>query len=114
MDNNNVAFRYYRWLPGREQPAGSGNFIVETLADLNIPVMVARDPAAFPQLVDRPERDITKNAQLRDATFAIVSAGANKVFGDESVDVLQAALGSGTETELRREAESDNAVEVGS
>ncbi len=114
VDNNNVAFRYYRWLPGREQPAGSGNFIVETLADLNIPVMVARDPAAYPQLVDRPERDITKNAQLRDATFAIVSAGANKVFGDEQFDVLQAALGSGTETELRREAESDNAVEVGS
>jgi type II secretory pathway pseudopilin PulG len=63
VDNNNVAFRYYRWLPGREVPANSGNFIVETLADLNIPVMVARDPAAYPQLVDRPERDITKNAQ---------------------------------------------------
>ncbi len=114
VDNNNVAFRYYRWLPGREVPANSGNFIVENLADLNIPVMVARDPAAFPQLKDRPERDITKNAQLRDATFAIVSAGANKVFGDEDFTVLQAALGSGTETELRREAESDNAVEVGS
>lgn len=114
VDNNNVAFRYYRWLPGREQPAGSGNFVVENLADLRIPIMVARDPAAFPQLKDRPERDITKNAQLRDATFAIVSAGANKVFGDEDVTVLQAALGSGTEAELRREAESDNAVEVGS
>jgi prepilin-type N-terminal cleavage/methylation domain-containing protein len=114
VDNNNVAFRYYRWLPGREQPAGSGNFIVETLGDLNIPVMVARDPAAFPQLQDRPERDITKNAQLRDATYALVSAGANRVFGDEPLAELQAALGSGTEIELRREAESDNGVEVGS
>ena len=114
VDNNNVPFRYYRWLPGREQPVGSGNFVVETIADLNIPSMIARDPAAFPALKDRPERDITKNAQLRDATFAIVSAGANKVFGDETYTALQAALGSGSESELRNQAEADNAVEVGS
>jgi hypothetical protein len=116
VDSSNVAFRYYRWLPGREVPPGSGNFVVERVADLNIPPMVGRDLslAQFAGYRSTPEFDITKNLQLRDATFAIVSAGENGVFGDEDLAVLNAALGSGTEADLRIRAESDNAVEVGS
>ncbi len=67
-DSHGVAFRYYRWTPGREYPSGSGNYEVRTVADLNVPWMVG---------------DPNTNPELKNANYAIVAAGPNGLFGDE-------------------------------
>lgn len=100
QDGNGVAFRYYRWKQG-ERGQTSGVPIVKDLKDLNVPVVVG-DPANDPM--------------LREAEFAIVGAGPNKVFGDESVAVLAQELGMSTsdsEERMREMARADNVVEVG-
>lgn len=100
-DKNDVPIRYYRWLAGREEPAGSGSFKVEESADLNVPVIVG-DPDA--------------NPKLREATFAIVMAGANGLFGDEPADTMRQKLGVGNNVslpELIKQATADNVVEAG-
>jgi type II secretory pathway pseudopilin PulG len=122
IDAAGVPIRYYRWLTGREQPAGSGNFVVETIADLNVPAMVARDQslAAFQYLPKRGERDLATNVKVKSATWAIVSAGPNGVFGDEAIGEIAQRLGkpvpanAADEARLRGVAEEDNVVEVGS
>ncbi|GJQ31039.1 MAG: hypothetical protein HBSAPP03_29230 [Phycisphaerae bacterium] len=131
LDRTGVPVRYYRWMSGREQPAGSGMFVVETPADLNVPALVARDYSLtqFRYMKRRPGRDVTEGAALKGATWAIVSAGPNGVFGDEmppemTIDQMAAKLGvpgaSGAadpvarELEIRALAEEDNIVEVGS
>ncbi len=118
-DRNGAPVRYYKWLTGREQPANSGNYIVETVDDLNIPAMVARRASVLPGQLP-PDRDIEKlNVQLRDATWAIVSAGPNGVFGDEPIAEIARKLGGSVPADptgillLRAEAERDNIVEVG-
>lgn len=96
-DSRGVEFRYYRWLknattkfPGDPQA---------TLKDMNVPFVVG-DP------IDSPE--------LRNANYAVVGAGPNGVFGDETESELRTALGdqSSDVSALRLAARLDNAVEV--
>ncbi|MBX3324131.1 MAG: type II secretion system protein [Phycisphaeraceae bacterium] len=107
VDGNGKAFRYYRWL--HSDTVGS------TL-DLNIPGVLL-DPVVHRDALGNNTIDVTEgNASLRSATWAIVSAGANKVFGTEPIALLRSELGLGpsvSEAEVRRRAASDNVVEVG-
>ena len=85
QDRTGTPIRYYRWLNGSEYPAGSRNYEVRELIDLKIPPMVARN-YALPQfrfMKLRPGRDIAQGAALKGASWAIVSAGPNGLFGDE-------------------------------
>lgn len=127
VDSKGVAIRYYRWVNGNWFPAqGAPNakFEVRSLADLKVPRLVGRfspdtaqpitDQTTFPTAQDR---DIRQNPQLRSATWAIVAAGPNGVFGDEPLAALAQALGKqndvSLEAKLRSEAEKDNIVRVG-
>jgi prepilin-type N-terminal cleavage/methylation domain-containing protein len=116
-DRRDVAIRYYRWINGVETPAGSGRFVVESLDDLRVPRLVGRFPGQIPGPLNE-ERDITRNPRLREATFAIVAAGPDGLFGDETdLNVMRGRLGlpAGTdELQVRIQAERDNIVEVGS
>lgn len=76
-DRRGIAYRYYSWRHGRQYNPGQKPEIREP-ADLNIPRILG-DPADDPQ--------------LRSAEYAIVAAGANRVFGDFWTDV-----NDGTET----------------
>lgn len=97
------AFRYYRWLPGRD---GETRVLFDSgseLAQLNVPALVG-DPAT--------------NPQLRDAEYAIVSAGADGGFGDlgtEDEAALAVEIGAQGKTgeALATAARADNIVEVG-
>jgi prepilin-type N-terminal cleavage/methylation domain-containing protein len=108
VDRYGTPIRYYRWEPGPPSTPP------DLLGDLNIPAIVARVPAGFP-IRTPPERDLTTNTQVRSARFAIVGAGANKLFGDESPAFIRAQLGlnAGTpDAECWAIAESDNIVIV--
>lgn len=106
QDRNGIPIRYYRWV---SKPGSSP----DALKVLRVPPMVARDATLYP--ATPPSRDLALNAQVRGAHFAIVAAGQNKVFGDESIDELRRVLSNNsvTDDELRRIAEADNIVEVG-
>ncbi len=95
-DRNGVAYRYYRWLPIDASSATD-------VTDLRRVPSLLGDPA--------------DNVELRDAEYAIVAAGPNRVFGDletESIEELEAALGRGkTPAQLAAEGRADNIVEVG-
>lgn len=126
-DGRNNVYRYYRWLTGKESVPGHP---VVDLVDLNVPYIVGRDPSVppfsstFAQFKTPDARNLSANAALRSATWAIVAAGPNGAFGDEPIAQLAAKLGksydpgasnaSERELELRADAESDNLVEVGS
>lgn len=100
QDRNGVAFRYYRWKQG-ERNQSSGKPVIKDVKDLNVPVVVG-DPALDPL--------------LREAEYAVVGAGPNRVFGDESIAVLAQELGMSTtdgDERLRQMAREDNVVEVG-
>lgn len=121
-DGRGTNIRYYRWLTGREEPVGSGRYVVETPADLNIPALIARDTSLpqFSLFKKRPERDLASNSSVRSAAWAVVVAGPNGFFGDEpNVSAMAAALGKpvpenpADEVALRALAEEDNLVEVG-
>jgi type II secretory pathway pseudopilin PulG len=105
-DRNNVPIRYYRWEPN---PA-----ITDILLKLSVPAMVGRVGTGF-ALPTPAARDLSANAELRSASWAIVAAGANKVFGDEPIAELRSALSMPGESDekVRQEAEEDNIVEVG-
>jgi len=95
-DRNGIAYRYYRWLPDEAQ-AG------QTVTDLrNVPALLG-DPA--------------DDIALRDADYAIVAAGPNRVFGEEATETeaaLRTELGRGGDIdELERLGRDDNIVEVG-
>jgi prepilin-type N-terminal cleavage/methylation domain-containing protein len=119
VDRNNVPIRYYRWEHGSQTPppAGSPPF-------LNVPLMVGRWPSgleAVPALAGftiPTDRDLSKNANIRGAVYAIVAAGPDGVFGDEpSLDYICQKLGitldTTAEVKIRMQAEQDNIVEVG-
>ncbi len=100
QDRNGVALRYYRWKQG-ERNQSSGAPKIKDLKDLNVPAVVG-DPADDPL--------------LREAEFAVVGAGPNKLFGDESVAAMALELGMSTsdsEERMRELAREDNVVEVG-
>jgi competence protein ComGC len=103
-DANGVAYRYYRWEQGRANGADIGE-LVDIPEDFNVPDLVG---------------DAGDNVALRGATWAIVAAGPNGVFGDATEGVDMDAeeywafkLGSGSPEQLKRRAREDNIVEVG-
>lgn len=100
-DRNETPIRYYRWLDGVAYPDSPGSFLVRKPEDLNVPSMVG-DPKTDPT--------------LRDSTWAVVMAGANKLFGDEPIAEIRQALASNpgdSDEKVRAEAKKDNIVEVG-
>lgn len=97
-DSKGVPYRYYRWsvIVPPPPPAVPPKPIVNQ----NIPLMVgnASDPS------------------VRGASYAIVGAGPNHVFGDEDIAFIRTALGKSLnypEAAARQEAAADNIVEVG-
>jgi len=114
------AFRYYRWEHGRFL---DGQLVVEDQLDLNIPAVLI-DPVVYSSVKnERPlvgEYDLTNgDIKLRDATFAIVSAGPDGFFGTEAIETIAAFLSTEVPTDLKEIADlrfevwADNAVEVG-
>jgi type II secretory pathway pseudopilin PulG len=92
-DGKNVVYRYYRW--AMKDPAN-----VPPVVNQNIPLLVGN----------------ASDAAVRGAKYAIVGAGPNQVFGDEDVTELRTKLGrplNYPEATARKEAASDNVVEVG-
>lgn len=125
VDAGGVPIRYYRWINGNP-PANNANgpLQVQSLDDLKVPRMVGRftvdvanpvlNQTTFPTPLDR---DIRQNTALKSATWAVVAAGPNGVFGDEPLQDIAKALGRSydvsEEPKLRAEAEQDNIVKVG-
>ena len=134
-DRNGVALRYYRWLPDVENPDEFGLSEDDT-SDLSTDDtdQINDDPTSpdfgtagvsaglraylnTPWMVGDPETEI----ELRSASYAIVAAGPNGVFGDETLQELADALAidvtrlsdAGTLARAVREAAADNIVEVG-
>ncbi|MCW5756756.1 MAG: hypothetical protein KIT54_05920 [Phycisphaeraceae bacterium] len=95
-DRAGVAYRYYRWLP----------------IDASVATDVT-DLRRVPSLLGDPAQIIT----LRDAEWAIVAAGPNRVFGDVATETesdVRFQLGTGPSLDkLFEDARSDNIVEVG-
>lgn len=107
-DVNNVAFRFYRWMPDDQSQYNASAPINDFY---NVPSIVG-DPAA--------------DARLRSGEYAIVAAGRDGVFGDEmdlppshpqrlTPEQMQLRLGLNTTdpVELRAAAVKDNIVVVG-
>ncbi len=107
IDANGKAYRYYRWLPNQNP--------TNTL-ELNIPAVLL-DPVLYRDALADPTIDVTDgDVKLRSASFAIIGAGQNKVFGTEDIDELRSIMsmpGSIAEAVVRRAAAADNIVEVG-
>lgn len=106
-DRKNVPYRYYRWLPDAVAPPVNINSYSDhglrgLRAYLNVPVIVGD-----------PESDM----RLRDATWAVVWAGSDGLFGDETLEDLGNGLGrtvdAAGELRARMDATKDNVVEVG-
>lgn len=119
VDQNNIAYRFYRWLPGTLN-ATTNTYEVKTNADLHIPLLVGRDATlpVYNGVVVPADRDINKNPALKTATWAVVAAGRNRAFGDEPLAELGRLLGrtiapGDDEAKARLQAEADNVVEVG-
>lgn len=124
VDAKGVPFRYYRWVQGVPDPAKPGTFIVRTTADMNIPPLVGIDTSAGDYLLMwkwykvPPERDVSKNPAIKSATWAVIGAGRNGAFGDET-DLVELGRKLGRQVtaanvrEARVEAAADNIVEVG-
>lgn len=92
-DRTGTEIRYYRWEPEED---------VENSADLNVPEVfgIAAD-----------------DVELRGARYGIVIAGANGMFGDEPVEVIQQRLGLTLDPTAASHAiaaaRSDNVMGVG-
>ncbi|MBX3316316.1 MAG: prepilin-type N-terminal cleavage/methylation domain-containing protein [Phycisphaeraceae bacterium] len=118
-DRAGIAIRYYRWVKESDaEIARSG------LRALNIPKVLG-DPTSD---ADERASPADANPLLRDAEFAIVAAGPNRVFGDikiggtdkgtgtESLVEIRRTLGlpsSRTDIAVEQEGRKDNIVEVG-
>lgn len=122
VDSFGTAFRYYRWEPGR---LVNGRIVIESELDLNIPPVLI-DPVEYekvqndPMNFDDPNVNfIGENTALRNARYAVVSAGPDGYFGTESIETIASFLrvdvpGSSKEqAELRRQVWVDNLYEVG-
>jgi len=107
VDSKGKAYRYYRWLHDVNP--------TNTL-ELNIPAVLL-DPVLHRDAFGDPTLDVTDgDAKLRSATWAIVSAGQNGLFGTEDIAYLRDRLSAAASTAdalVRREAAADNVVEVG-
>ncbi len=124
VDNFGTAYRYYRWEQGRYNAAN--RLVVETTLDMNIPPILLdpealielenEDRALNDELIDLTASDIA----LREAGFAIVGAGPDKLFGTEPIELLVDRLGerdpNGDPAEvarIRKRAMDDNVVALG-
>lgn len=128
VDENGKAFRYYRWEP---------QATVRRPVDYNIPAVLI-DPLRWLDLHDQgynlvdgqdnEDVDVTATDQypggrpeLRGATYAIVGAGPDGLFGTEEIADIADAFGVAVpgagdtvrRAELRRRAWEDNVAEVG-
>lgn len=123
VDGFGNAYRYYRWEQGRFE---NGQLVVEDELDLNVPPVLI-DPVEYERVQNDPlNLGLSQNnyfgddPKLRNARFAIVSAGPDGFFGTENIetiaDFLRTDVPSGSEeqAELRREVWADNVYEVGS
>lgn len=111
-NDKGAAYRYYRWLKDdrefgdpenpndpKDPPDLTGELALAYY--LNIPSLLG---------------DPKENAELRSANYAILSAGANGVFGDEDVNMLRIKLGlpgGMSAMAVRRKASGDNVIGVG-
>ncbi len=119
QDRNGAAVRYYLWI-NEFNDAGTWRE-PRTLDEMNIPRMVGRVGVTVAgENVVPSSRDLSANTALRGRyMWALVAAGPNGVFGDESDTVIANGLGvgaSGTPAERARrrlEAERDNIVVYG-
>lgn len=117
VDSEGKAYRYYRWEPLSE----SYGLQISGTYMLNIPWVLLDDEALHDlnqTPADAGKIDLTAgNAKLRGARWAVVGAGPNGVFGTEPIETLRRVLnmsgGNVEDWEVRAEAKSDNAVEVG-
>lgn len=106
LDSGGIAQRYYRWR--NDEPLSSG---AKLGSFMRIP-KILQDPLTWSD-PDASAGD--DNTKLRSANYAIVGAGPNKLFGTESLAVLQKALGSSSTDldALRHKAWADNIVHTG-
>ena len=116
LDSKKVPVRFYRWVNGAAYPQGARTvYEIRTIDDLRLPPMVGRKGSSYP--TTPLDRDLEKNPELRDATWAIVAAGPDGAFGDEPLALLSQRLGrpvpAADERKFRVDAEKDNVVEVG-
>lgn len=128
VDNFGTAYRYYRWESGRYNAANQ--LVVETSLDLNIPPILL-DPELLIDLQNE-DRDLDQTGEnapidltgsdieLREAGFAIVGAGPDKLFGTEPIEYLVDRLGErdpagdeGDIARIRKLAMEDNVVALG-
>lgn len=115
-DQSGVAFRYYRWVRGRITTAGELDDRVRDVADLNLPYLLLDLKASPTGELDPSDPDLQKYAppESKDASAAIVGAGKDGLFGDETLQEIASKLalniGLG-EPKLRAAAMKDNAVE---
>jgi len=94
-DRNGITYRYYRWLP------------IEASAASDV-----TDLRRVPTLLGDP----SENIMLRDAEYAIVAAGPNRVFGEvltEGREALRAEVRGDSDAELEAAGREDNVMEVG-
>lgn len=121
VDNFGTAYRYYRWESGRY--VGT-QLVTETTLDMNIPpVLLDPDQLVLVQNNDANAADIdltSGNIQLREARFAIVGAGADRLFGTEPIDYLVEQLNQNDPSgdpvavaQIRKLAMEDNVVSYG-
>lgn len=122
VDAFGTAFRYYRWEHGRYDDRR--RLVTENSLDLNIPPVLL-DPEAMIALENDdsfdPIPDLTEgDLKVRQARFAIVGAGADRLFGTEPIDYIVEQLGerdpAGDPVEIariRKVAMFDNVVALG-
>jgi prepilin-type N-terminal cleavage/methylation domain-containing protein len=122
VDSFGTAFRYYRWEHGRYN--AQRQLVIETSLDLNIPPVLL-DPEVLITLMNDdmadPMLDVTAgNPELRQARFAIVGAGADKLFGTEPIEYIVQQLNTrdpggdpGEIARIRKLAMDDNVVAYG-
>ncbi len=122
VDAFGTAFRYYRWEHGRYNDRRQ--LVIEDSLDLNIPPILL-DPVALIEVENDdaydPMPDLAEgDLKIRQARFAIVGAGANKLFGTEPIEYIADQLGErdpeGDPAEIariRKVAMFDNVVALG-
>lgn len=125
MAPNGLPYRYYRWEPRKNGPGTKNNptkfrkwdfFVAKDFADED-----DVDLLDVPSILGNPR----ENAELRSASYAIVSAGPNRYYGDMPLEAgtdaqfgdmqakLGVPLGSQYNARTREAARKDNVVEVG-
>lgn len=121
VDDFGTAYRYYRWEHGRYD--NNRRLVIENSLDLNIPPVLLDPEALIALQNDDSASDIPDltagDISLREARFAIVGAGADRLFGTEPIEYLAEQLRRpepDTDEEvaqLRKLAMDDNVVAYG-